>query len=49
MLLSKEEGQMFVEIRHCHYHEYKQCLKEREKLIGSTLERLRGSLSPVAG
>jgi hypothetical protein len=44
MLLSKEEGQARIEIHHCHYHEYKNHLKEREKRISEMLARVRNSL-----
>jgi hypothetical protein len=47
MLLSKEEGQTRVEIHHCHYHEYKDFLKEREKHIGDLLTRIRNALAVI--
>jgi hypothetical protein len=48
MLLSKEEVQVRVEIHHCHYHEYKNYLKEREKQIGEMLTRVKGNLAAIA-
>jgi hypothetical protein len=48
MLLSKEEGQTLIEIHHCRYHEYKQYLKEREKLLSGLLERVKSSLAVAA-
>jgi hypothetical protein len=48
MLLSKEEGQTLIEIRHCHYHEYKHYLMERAKLLSAMLERVRTSRAVAA-
>jgi hypothetical protein len=47
MLLSKEEGETRVEIRHCRDFEYKNFLREREKQIGDILARIKNALAPI--
>ncbi len=44
MLLTKEQGDIRVEIHHCRDHEYKEYLKKREAQLGDLLGRIKASL-----
>ncbi len=47
MLLSKAEGTTRVEIHHCYDRAYKNFLKEREKLVGDLLARIKNALATL--